>query len=153
MPVSIAPAAEVCQAIVDRINAGSGAGQYTLTTPATYYYQQTDALEATTTTAKVDVIHEGEKDLEDTLDIETRTSHDLRIWLRAKVSGRAPSDLNPPLLLLRQIFQQVNNYRTSRVKVVEINGDDDDQPDKGFIRQTGLFSASILLRVELEATP
>lgn len=152
MPVTVAPSAEVCQAIVDRINAGSG-GQYTLATAATYYYQKTDALEASTTAAQVDVIHEGERDLEDTLDIETRTSHDLRIWIRAKVSGRAPSDLNPLLLLLRKLFQQVNNYRTSRVKVVEINGDDDDQPDKGFIRQTGLFSASILLRVELEATP
>lgn len=152
MPVSTAPAAEACAAIVSRINAGSG-GLYTLPTAADYYYQLTETLEVTGSNVQVDVIHEGEKDLEDTLDIETRTSHEIRVWVRKKISDRSHATLDPLLLLVRQLFQQLNNYGTSRVKIWDINGEDDDQPDKGFIRQTGLFSASLLLRVEVEASP
>lgn len=152
MPVTISPAAEACQAIVARINAGSG-GLYTLPTPADYYYQLTEVLDVSGTAVQVDVIHEGEKDLEDTLDVETRTSHDLRVWVRKKISDRSKTTIDPLLLLVRQLFQQLNNYGTSRVKVWDINAEDDDQPDKGFIRQTGLFSASLLLRVEVEASP
>ena len=149
MAVSVAPSVEAMQAIVARIN---GAATYCLPVSATYGEHLIDDLEESET--RVDVISETEEQLEETLDIEDRSSHALRIWIRKKVDSSNNDEINPLKLLTRQLFQRVNDYDTTngRVKVWECDQESKESPDKGMLRQTGLFVTSILLRVEVEAS-
>jgi len=149
MAVVIAPSVEAMQAIVARINS---AETYCLLVSATYGEHLIDDLEESET--RVDVISDAEEQLEETLDIEDRSSHALRIWIRKKVDSSSNDEINPLKLLTRQIFQRVSNYDTTngRVKVWECDQESKESPDKGMLRQAGLFVTSILLRVEVEAS-
>ncbi len=149
MPVSIAPADEACQVIVTRLNTG---GAYTLPTAAEYFYEKSDDV-TRLNTLKVDVIHVDEQDLDDTLDIESRTSHDIEVWIRKHVTGAiTTAEIAAIKLIGRQVFQRLNNYGTSRVKVWDCGRDPEDGTDRRVKRENGVISLMIPLRVEVEAS-
>ncbi len=150
MPVTIAPSAEACQAIVARINAGSGIA-YTLPSAAYYTYEQSEQL-IKVELLEVEVLCEQSGTLQETLDIEDRTSHDMVISVRQKVANANPSTIDPLKLIVRQIFQRVNEYATDRIRVWDCDLEDDG-PNESILRQAGVFSASFPLRVEVEASP
>lgn len=151
MPVTIAPSDEACQALVSRINSGSG-GAYTLPTAATYSYDLTTDV-TQLATLRVDVIHVNETDLNDTLDTEDPTSHDIQVWVRQNITGEVTTSAIAALkLIVRKLYQRLRNYETSRIWVAECNVNADEQPDKTALR-TGQFSGVITLRVEVEASP
>lgn len=150
MAVTEAPSVEACRVLVDRINTGTA---YELELVAERSEQVIDPLEEIET-LRVDVVHEDEEQLEETLDVEDRTSHDIRIWIRKKVTAVTPDELDPLKLLVRQIYQRVNNFDSSdgRVKVWQCDIEGKQIPDKAILKETWLFVVSILLRVELEAS-
>ena len=150
MAVTIAPSVEAMQAIVDRINTGE---TYCLDLAAKRSETLVDPLEEISE-LRCDVVSESEEQLVETLDVEDRTSHIIRIWLRKKLSYITPDEIDPLKLLFRQLFQRVNNYDTTdgRVKVWECEVDSKEVPIKDFLQQAGLFVASVVLRVEVEAS-
>jgi hypothetical protein len=150
MAVEIAPSTEAMQAIVARINSAT---TYCLAVVAEYRETLVDPLEEITD-LRCDVCSESEEQLVETLDIEDRTSHIIRIWLRKKLDNLTPDEIDPLKLLFRQIFQRVNNYDTTdkRVTVWECDTDLKEIPVKDILQQAGLFVASLVLRVEVEAS-
>jgi len=150
MAVTIAPSVEAMVAITDRINTGTA---YVLDVTATYGELMVDELEEISG-LRVDVTSESETQLADTLAIEDRTSHVLRIWIRSPLMRRTRDEINPIKLLVRQIFQRVNNFNSAdlRVKVWECDLDAKQNPDKAIMNQNGLFVSSITMRVEVEAS-
>lgn len=150
MPVTIAPDAEACQALVDRINAGSGV-TYTLPSAAFYSYEQSEDLNKVTD-LEVEILCERSGTLQETLDIEDRTSHEILVSVRKKVANAKPATIDPLKLIVRQIFQRVNGYATSRIRVWDCDLEDDG-PNQEILRQAGVFSASFPLRIEVEASP
>lgn len=150
MAVTQAPSIEACDALVRRINSGEA---YSLDVKATYTEQIVDALEDVQE-LRCDVVPEEEETLEETLDVENRTSHVIRIHVRQKVSSIDADEVQAFKLLVRQIFQRINNYDTTdgRVKVWECELESKQIPDKTILQQHLLCIASILLRVEVEAS-
>jgi hypothetical protein len=148
MAVTQAPAVEACEAIVSRINSGTA---YCLDLRAEYVEQIVDDLIDLRKT-HVDVVPEEEEQLDETLDVENRTSHTIRVHVRTKVNAIDSDDVAAFKLLVRQIFQRVNNYDTAdgRVKVWECDLESKQVPDKTILQQNLLCVASILLRVEVE---
>lgn len=148
MAATIAPSVEAAQAIVDRINAAT---TYALEVVAQRQELIVDHLEEVNE-LRVDVVHEEETELEDTLNVEDRTSHEIRIYVRSKVGDMTPDSIDPLKLLTRQIFQQVNNYDASdgRVRVWQCDVEPRQAADKELLRQHGIFVAAIMLRVEVE---
>lgn len=159
MPVTIAPSTEACQALVDRINDGT---DYALDFVAEYSRVEINPLEEISG-RRVDVVHIDEKQLNETFDVEDRTSHTIIVWIREKLTDLSPEQLDPLCLVVRQIFQRLNTNDTSnaggwdsadgRVRVWEIDEETRMVPDKSLLRQAGLFVAKIVLRVEVEASP
>ena len=150
MTVAIAPSVEACTAIVDRINSGT---LYELDIVAERFGNTIDPLEEVTS-LRVDVVHESEEQLVETLDIEDRTSHDIRVWIRAKVADATPDSLDPLRLVVRQIYQRLNDFDSAdgRVKVWEINSEQREIPEKDILHEHWLFVTSLTLRVEVEAS-
>jgi hypothetical protein len=102
----------------------------------------------------VDIVTEQEETLNETLAIEDRVSLSVRICIRKKVSSFSNDEIDPLKLVARQIYQQVNNYDTTdlRVRVWECDLENIDKPGKELLMQAGLFLQTILLRVEVEAS-
>ena len=150
MAVTQAPSREACIAIVDRINSGTA---YALELNAEYNRLQVDVMEEIVG-LRVDVIHEDETQLNETLDIENRTSHTVAIWVRNKPETLTTDAIDAAALIVRQIYQRVNNFTSSnaRVKVWEVDERTQINPDKVLLRQHGIFAATIWLRVEVEAS-
>lgn len=152
MPVATAPSAEACQAIVDRINSGSGI-TYTLPSAATYTRELTEDL-TDPSELEVTVVHDRQTDLQKRLDVEDLTSHAMRVVVRKKLDGGyAQADVDALELITRQIFQRLNEYRSGRVSVWDCGVADDIAPDKRLLRQANLYEATIPMRVEVEASP
>lgn len=149
MSVTTAPADEACLALVDRINEGVGA--YALNVLATYERVAVDRLEEISG-LRVDVLHESERDLSESLDVEQRTSHEISVYIREKLPDLQPETIAARALIVRQIFQRVNEFNSAdgRVKVWECNRDKRMDPDKGLLRRLRLFVARVVLRVEVE---
>lgn len=147
--VTIDPSVEACQALVAQINAGTA---YTLAVAATYSEQLIDPLEEIDC-LRVDVATDDSETLTETLDIEDRTSHMIRVWIRAKVDDQENVTIDPLKKLVRQIFQRVLNFDSSdrRVRAWECDNEVQQSPDKDTLQRLGLFVSSLLLRVEVEA--
>jgi len=150
MAVTKAPSTEAMQAICDRINEG---GAYDLAVNATYSEFIVDPLEEVTS-LRVDVVSESEEQLNQTLDVEDRTSHILRVWMRKKVANVGNDELDYLKLIFRQIYQRLNDFNSSdgRVKVWEMEIDPKEVPLKSILQDHWLFVASLVLRVEVEAS-
>lgn len=150
MPVTTAPSVEAMTEIVSRINTGTA---YTLPQAAT----RLDVLNEDLTdipTLTVDVIQEDEEQLDDTLATEDRSSHQIRIVIRKKVSLSDQSSIDALRLIARQIWQRVNNHRSSdqRVNVWEADFDPKEVPIRSMLRTNSVFMTSILLRVEVASS-
>jgi len=147
MAVTVAPSVEAMRAITDRINTG---GKYCLEVLATYGEQMIDPLEEITG-LRVDVVSETEEQLNETLDLEDNTSHVIRIWIRKKLDNVSNEVVDEMKLLVRQIFQRVNQWRneSGRVQIWEADFDSRRNPDKAVLHQQWLFVSQILLRVEV----
>lgn len=150
MPVAIDPSIEACQVLVARINSG---GAYSLPAVAAYSEELIDPLEEITA-LRVDVCPEGSQTLSELLDGEDRTSHQIRVWVRSKVIAMTPAVIDPLKLLVRQVFQRLDNFDSSdkRVRVWQCDNDQKQNPDKELLVRSGLFVSSIVLRVEVEAS-
>lgn len=148
MALTTAPSVEASQAIVDRINAST---TYALDVVAQRLEVIVDHLEEVNG-LRVDVVHEEEEQLEETLDVEDRTSHEIRVYVRSKVPNRTPDEIDPLKLLVRQIFLQVNDFDSAdgRVKVWQADIEPRQAADKELLRQHGIFVVAIMLRVEVE---
>lgn len=146
--VTIAPCDEACEAIVARINSAT---TYTLPQPAEYLPVVVDQLEEVDG-LRVDVVHEFEQDLQETLDIEDRTSHIIRIWIRDKLPNDSITEVKSRNLIVRQIWQRVNNFHSinGRVKVWDIGKDRGEIPGKWMLVEASFYRAYIELRVEVE---
>lgn len=147
MPVTTAPSVEAMTEIVSRINTGTA---YTLPQAAT----RLDVLNEDLTdipTLRVDVIQEEEEQLDDTLAVEDRSSHMIRVVMRKKVSLSDQSSIDALRLIARQIWQRLNNHRSSdqRVNVWEADFDPKEVPIRSMLRTNSIFMTSILLRVEV----
>jgi hypothetical protein len=152
MAVTVSPSTEAMSEIVKQINGGSA---YCIDVRSEYSEQIIDELEDISNRGlRVDVVTEDEETLNETLDVENRTSLNVRIWIRKKVTSASNDEIDPLKLITRQIFQRVNNFNSSdlRVKVWECDYDLKEVPDKSILNQSRLFVASILLRVEVEAS-
>ena len=150
MAVTTAPAVEAMAAIRDRINSGTA---YVLAVNAEYSELQVNERESLDE-LRVDVTSENEEQLNETLVTEDRTSHRLRIWICSPVERTSNEEIDPLKLLVRQIFQRVNDFNSAdrRVMVWECDLESKANPDKAILNQDGLFVSSILLRVEVEAS-
>ena len=150
MAVTIAPSSEAMSAIVDQINSG---GAYDLDVVARYGALLIDPLEEVIG-LRVDVVSETEEQLVETLDVEDRSTHQIRVWMRKKVSSVSSDEIDQLKLIFRQIYQRVNNFDSSdgRVKVWDVEIDPVEVPIKSILQQSWLFVASLVLRVEVEAS-
>ena len=151
MAVTVAPSTEACLELVDHINAGTA---YTLDRDAAYSRVEISVLDEVDG-LQVDVVAVDETQLNDTLAIEDRTSHKIAIWIRSKLADTEPATIDALCLLVRQIWQRVNNFTSSdrRVMVWETDEETRMNPDKAILNQQRLFVAVIVLRVEVEASP
>ena len=146
--VTIAPSTEAMQAIRDRVNIGTA---YGLDFSAEYTDLEIDPLEIDNH-LHVDIVVVDGQQLNETLDVEDPESVTLRVWVRKKLHvDTAQEDVDALKLLTRQIFQQVNSFRTvgARVQVWESDFDEKQVPDKSILHTSLLFVASVLFRVEV----
>lgn len=150
MAVTIAPSTEAMQAIVEQINSG---GAFELPVAAKYSETIIDPLEEITT-LRVDVVTETEEQLDETLAIEDRVSLLIRVWMRKKVANAANDEIDYLKLMYRQIFQRLNDFNSSdgRVKVWAVDNDARECPIKSILQENWLFVATMILRVEVEAS-
>jgi len=150
MPVTTAPSVEAMTEIVSRVNSAT---TYTLPTAATRLDLLNEDL-TDVTTLRVDVIQEDEEQMDDTLAVENRSTHQIRIVIRQAVSIDDQATIDGLRLLARQIWQRVNNHESSdgRVKVWEADMDPKEVPIRSVLRTSGVFMTSVLLRVEVGAS-
>lgn len=149
MSLTIVPDVEACQALVTQIIGGS---TYVLDMEATYSDLLPDRMEEFDG-VRVDVIPEESETLEETLATEDRTSHQIRVHVRSRCDSSNQDAVDELKLLTRQIWQRVNDFDSAdgRVKVWQADIESKQFPDKEALRIDGMFKASILLRVEVEA--
>jgi len=145
---TLAPSTEAVNAIVARINAGT---TYNLDLKAEARELIIDPTEEVTE-LRVDVCHESEQQLFETLDAVDNTQHAIRIWVRKKVADITPQELNPLRLLCRQILRQVDQYVTTdwRVRVWQAGFETQEVADKAFLYSQRMFVASISCEVQVK---
>ena len=145
---TLAPSTEAVNAIVARINAGT---TYTLDLKAEARELVVDPTEEVTE-LRVDVCHESEQQLFETLDAADNTQHAIRIWIRKKVADITPQELNPLRLLCRQILRQVDQYVTTdwRVRVWQAGFETQEVADKAVLYSQRMFVASISCEVQVK---
>lgn len=150
MAVTTATSTEAAQQLVDRINSGDA---YDLDVKADRTDLLIDPMEEVKE-LRVDVVCDEESQLVETLTVEDRSSHIVRVWIRDKPRTKEPKYIDPLKLLVRQIFQRLDNWDSAdgRVRVWECDIDGKQVPDKRVLKETGLFVAALVLRVEVEAS-
>ena len=145
---TLAPSTEAVNTIVARINAGT---TYNLDLKAEARELIVDPTEEVTE-LRVDVCHESEQQLFETLDAVDNMQHAIRIWVRKKVADITPQELNPLRLLCRQILRQVDQYVTTdwRVRVWQAGFETQEVADKAVLYSQRMFVASISCEVQVK---
>ena len=145
---TMAPSTEAVNAIVARINAAT---TYNLDLKAEARELIVDPTEEVTE-LRVDVCHESEQQLFETLDSVDNTQHAIRIWIRKKVADITPQELNPLRLLCRHILRQVDQYVTTdwRVRVWQAGFETQEVADKAVLYSQRMFVASISCEVQVK---
>lgn len=151
MTITIDPSIEACQSLVERINSGSYGIAFR---DAEYLEEIIEPLEDVSSHVSVTVVPVDEEQLNETLAVTDRTSHNIRIYIRTKLANIEPRAIDDLKLFTRQVFDRCNDYDTAnnRVRVWECDRDVKQKPDKDALRDRGVFLASINLRVEVEAS-
>jgi len=144
MTLTIAPADEACQAIVDRINSG---GEYSLSLDANYSRTEIDYLEELDR-LRVDVVAVSETQPNDQLDASENSSHKIQVIIRSKTTSKDVQDL---ALIVRQVFLRLDNFNSSdrRVCVWECDVEEKENPVKSLLNDANLFVSVVNLRVEV----
>lgn len=145
--VSISPTTEAMQAICNRINSGDA---YCLPIRADLAEVLIDPAEEITA-LRCDVVSDGDEQLHETIALEDNTSHQIRVWIRCKVTDLTADTIEPLKLIVRQVFQRLNNFRSSdgRVMVFDSDIESKQTPDKAILATNRIFVAVINLRVEV----
>lgn len=148
MAVTQSPADEACTAVVDRINASV---LLPLDVEAKFQSEVIDQLEKQKE-LRIDVVHESEIQLEDTLETEDRTSHSVLVWIRKPCKGTYSAAVEALRLVARQVYQQLNNHLTgdARVRVREVSFDENENPQRQPLRELGMFISVVRCRVEVK---
>jgi hypothetical protein len=151
MTITIDPSIEACQALIARINSGNYGIAFS---DAEYMEEIIDPLENVTSHVMVTVVPVTEEQRVETLAVTDVTSHEIRIYVRSKLTNIEPRAIDDLKLFTRQVFDRCNNYDTTdkRVRVWECDQDAKQKPDKDALRDRGVFLASIILRVEVGAS-
>lgn len=146
--VTTAPSVEACLALVNQINAGTA---YTLAVNATSADQFADD-QQDIDGLRVDVVHLDEMQVTESLDVEDRSTHSIGIEIRRKITTSEQRDIDDTKLIVRQIFQRVNDYDSSdnRVRVWDCGYVKGENPNKQVMAESMIFRSRILLRVEVE---
>lgn len=146
--VTIAPSTEACQALVTQINAGTA---YILNVNAKYAEQFSDDQQGVDG-LRVDVVAIDELQLDETLDIEDRSSHAIGIEIRRNLTSADQVSVDAMKLLVRQVFQRVNDFDSSdrRVRVWECGYAKRENPNKQLLSESNVFRSRLVLRVEVE---
>jgi hypothetical protein len=144
---TVSPSTEACEAIRDRINGGSG---YVLDVRAEARELLIEDL-AELRSLRVEVVPENEAQLADTIDLVDRTSHQIRVWIRQKLQTTDQDEIEKLKWTRRQIALRLMNYVTSdgRVRVWEVDNQNDVRFDREALQQDRAFVTSIVLRVEV----
>lgn len=147
--VTVSPSTEVMQAIRDRINSGE---EYCLPIRAEIAEMLIDPAEEITQ-LRCDIVDDGEEQLMETIALEDPTSHNVRIWIRAKLATLSTDEIQPLKLLTRQVFQRINNFCSSdgRILVFDVDTDSKQTPDKAILAANRIFIAVITARIEVMA--
>jgi hypothetical protein len=97
------------------------------------------------------VVPENEAQLADTIDLVDRTSHQIRVWIRQKLQTTDQDEIEKLKWTRRQIALRLMNYVTSdgRVRVWEVDNQNDVRFDREALQQDRAFVTSIVLRVEV----
>ena len=150
MAVTQSPAEEALQSVVDRINASV---ILPLSTEAQLRSEIIDPLESIKS-LRIDVVHDTEVQLEETLDSEDRTSHIVQVWIRKRCLQSSAFAMEALRLVARQVYQQLNNFLSpdSRVRIREVSFSDNENPSKQMLREAGLFVSVITCRVEVKTS-
>ena len=135
--------------IVARIESG---GDYQLANTVEYAELFSDRQESELRTLKVDVVPETEQQLEETLDLEDRTEHFIRVFIRQRVNKADSTRVSQLKLFTRQVWQRLNQFKTDRVTIWSVAAESLEVPSKDELRQ-GIFSTSLVVRCEVEASP
>jgi hypothetical protein len=144
---TVSPSTEACEAIRDRINGGSG---YVLDVRAEARELLIEDL-AELRSLRVEVVPENEAQLADTIDLVDRTSHQIRVWIRQKLQTTDQDEIEKLKWTRRQIALRLMNYVTTdgRVRVWEVDNQNDVRFDREALQQDRAFVTSIVLRVEV----
>jgi DNA-directed RNA polymerase subunit F len=148
MAVTKAPSIEAAEVIVARIETGA---DYSLPNAVRYAEVFDDKNDGELRTLLVDVVPETEEQLTETLDIEDRTSHVIRVFIRRRVDKMDSDEVSALKLIVRQIWQRLNNYKTDEVTIWSVSLESAEVPRKSELRQ-GIFTTSLLVRCEVEAS-
>lgn len=148
MALTISPSDEAATAIVALVNAGVS---YTLYQTATYCRFFEDDLKLPAGLI-VDVVHESETNLEDSIDQEPPTSHEITVWMRNKLAATDNATVAAQTLIFRKLFRQLNVHATgnSRVRIYDCDFDQKEVPEKDILNEARYFRARILIRVEVD---
>jgi len=151
MPVTQSPSSEAMAAVVDRVNSGE---TYDMDVAACYTEAIIDVLENIGLELRIDVVCEGEQQLSETLDVEDRTQLMVRVFIRQKLRSVENDEIEPLKLLVRQLWQRLNNYETAdgRVKVWSCDPDPKEVPIKAILSSDWLFVATLVMIIEVEAS-
>jgi hypothetical protein len=144
---TVSPSTEACEAIRDRINSGSG---YVLDVQAQVVELLIEDL-AELRSLRVEVVPENEAQLADTIDLVDRTSHQIRVWIRQKLQTTDQDEIEKLKWTRRQIALRLMNHVTTdgRVRVWEVDNQNDVRFDREALQQDRAFVSSIVLRVEV----
>lgn len=147
MPLTIAPSDEALTAITALVNAGS---TYTLYRTATYSREFIDD-NARPAGLLVDVVHDSERNADDSIDQEPPTVHQISVWMRDQLADTANATVAAKTLIFRKLFRQINVHLTanSRVAIWDCDADEKEVPDKDILNDHFYFRARIILSVEV----
>jgi len=150
MAVTISPSTEACEALVAQINAGT---LYTLHVAAVIAEQFSDDQQDMDELA-VDVVTLDSEQLEETLDLEDRSTHTIGIEVRKRLENDDQVYVDDLKLTVQQIFQRVNNFRSTagRVRVWNVADVKNENPNKQLLAEGLVFRSRLTLRVEVEAS-
>lgn len=145
---TLSPSTEACEAIRDRINSGT---DYTLEVRAEVHEEVTDDLKDLRQ-LRVDVVQETEEQLQETIDLQDNTSHQIRVHIRYKLQTTGQDEIEQLKLLRRQIALRLLNYATTdwRVRVWEVDTGQAPIVERDQLHQDRSFIASVLVRAEVK---
>lgn len=145
---TVSPSTEACEVVRDRINSATN---FELEVKAEVAEEVTDDLQDLRQ-LRVDVVHEAEEQLYETIDLQDNTSHAVRVWIRKKLETTTQDELEQLKLLKRRIALRLKNFVSAdwRVRVWDVDLGQAPVMARDNLHQDRAFVASVLCRVEVK---